>query len=178
VSIFHTGDGLVQIGEQQIQERIRELGAQITQDYKGKQPHLICVLNGAFIFMADLVRRIDLPVSLDFLALSSYGDDTKTSGEVELVKDLRYPISGKDVIVVEDIVDTGITLNYLMHYLDARRPASVKIAALLSKPARRRIEVPIHYLGFEIEDAYVYGYGLDRAQYDRNLPFITSIRSA
>lgn len=176
-SIFQAGDGLVQISERQIQERIQELGAQITQDYQGKEPHLICVLNGAFIFMADLVRRIDLPVSMDFLALSSYGSGTKTSGEVELVKDLRYPISGKDVIVVEDIVDTGITLNYLMHYLDARRPASVKIAALLSKPARRRTQVPVHYLGFEIEDAYVYGYGLDRAQYDRNLPFITSIRS-
>ncbi|PZA07084.1 MULTISPECIES: hypoxanthine phosphoribosyltransferase [unclassified Meiothermus] len=177
MSTFHPGDGPIQIGEQQIQARIRELGARITQDYKGKQPHLICILNGAFIFMADLVRQIDLPLSMDFLALSSYNNDTKTSGEVELVKDLRYPISGKDVIVVEDIVDTGITLNYLLHYLDARQPASVRIAALLSKPARRRVEVPIHYLGFEIEDAYVYGYGLDRAQYDRNLPFITSIRS-
>ena len=124
--------------------------------------------------MADLVRAIDLPISMDFLAVSSYGNETRTSGEVALVKDLRLPIAGKDVIIVEDIVDTGITLDYLISYLEARRPASVKVAALLSKPSRRQVEVPIHYLGFEIADAYVYGYGLDRAQLDRNLPFITS----
>lgn len=124
--------------------------------------------------MADLVRAIDMPLSLDFLAVSSYGNATKSSGEVELLKDLRYPISGRPVIIVEDIVDTGITLNYLIRMLEARQPASLKVASLLSKPSRRKIEVPIDYLGFEIEDAYVYGYGLDRAQLDRNIPFITS----
>ncbi|AEB12814.1 hypoxanthine phosphoribosyltransferase [Marinithermus hydrothermalis] len=175
-TIFTTGDGPVQLTEEQIQKRIRELGAAITRDYQGKTPHLICVLNGAFIFMADLVRAIDLPLTMDFLALSSYGNAMRSSGEVELIKDLRLPISDKDVIVVEDIVDTGLTLSYLLDYLEARRPASVRVAALLSKPSRRKVEVPIHYLGFEIEDAYVYGYGLDRAQFDRNLPFITSIQ--
>ena len=120
------------------------------------------------------LAALHLPISMDFLAVSSYGNAQKTSGEVELLKDLRIPISGRHVIVVEDIVDTGITLNYLLRLLEARQPASLKIAALLSKPSRRRVEVPIHYLGFEIEDAFVYGYGLDRAQFDRNLPFITS----
>ncbi len=156
---------------------MRELGLEITRDYRNKAPHFVSVLNGAFIFTADLVRSINLPLTLDFLALSSYGNAQNSSGEVELLKDLRLPIAGKDVIVVEDIVDTGITLNYLMGYLEARKPASVKVAALLSKPSRRKVQVPIHYLGFEIEDAYVYGYGLDRAQEDRNLPFITSIKS-
>lgn len=174
MSIFQTGKGPVQLSEAQIAARIRELGAQIRSDYAGQQPHLICVLNGAFIFMADLVRSIDLPLSMDFLAVSSYGNATKSSGEVELIKDLRYPISGRPVLIVEDIVDTGITLNYLLRMLEARLPASLKVAALLSKPSRRKIEVPIHYLGFEIEDAFVYGYGLDRSQLDRNLPFITS----
>lgn len=133
------------------------------------------MLNGAFIFMADLVRAIDMPITMDFLAVSSYGNAQKSSGEVELLKDLRIPIAGRQVIIVEDIVDTGITINYnLLRMLEARQPGSLKIAALLSKPSRRKIEVPIHYLGFEIEDAFVYGYGLDRGQFDRNLPFITS----
>ncbi|GIW29559.1 MAG: hypoxanthine phosphoribosyltransferase [Meiothermus sp.] len=150
------------------------MGEQIKRDYQGQEPHLVCVLNGAFVFMADLVRAIDMPLTMDFLAVSSYGDSQKTSGEVELIKDLRLPIAGRHVIVVEDIVDTGITINYLLRMLEARQPASLKIAALLSKPSRRQVEVPIDYLGFEIEDAFVYGYGLDRGQFDRNLPFITS----
>lgn len=174
MSIFHPGKGSVQITEAEIQDRIKALGADIARDYAGRDPHLVCVLNGAFIFMADLVRAIDLPLSMDFLAVSSYGNSTRTSGEVEVLKDLRIPIANRHVIVVEDIVDTGITLNYLLRMLEARQPASLKVAALLSKPARRRVEVPIDYLGFEIEDAFVYGYGLDRSQFDRNLPFITS----
>ncbi|RIH82033.1 Hypoxanthine-guanine phosphoribosyltransferase [Calidithermus terrae] len=174
MSIFHPGKGSVQITEAEIQGRIKALGAEIARDYAGQDPHLVCVLNGAFIFMADLVRAIDLPLSMDFLAVSSYGNSTRTSGEVEVLKDLRIPIANRHVIVVEDIVDTGITLNYLLRMLEARQPASLKVAALLSKPARRRVEVPIDYLGFEIEDAFVYGYGLDRSQFDRNLPFITS----
>lgn len=115
-----------------------------------------------------------MPISMDFLAVSSYGSAKESSGEVELLKDLRIPISGRHVIIVEDIVDTGITINYLLRLLEARQPASLKIASLLSKPSRRRVPVPIDYLGFEIEDAFVYGYGLDRDQFDRNLPFITS----
>ncbi|WP_337868107.1 hypoxanthine phosphoribosyltransferase [Meiothermus sp.] len=174
MSVFQPGKGKVQLSAAQIAARIRELGEQIKRDYAGQEPHLVCVLNGAFIFMADLVRAIDMPVTMDFLAVSSYGNAQKTSGEVELLKDLRIPIAGRQVIIVEDIVDTGITINYLLRMLEARQPASLKIAALLSKPSRRKIEVPIHYLGFEIEDAFVYGYGLDRGQYDRNLPFITS----
>ncbi|MGK0619115.1 hypoxanthine phosphoribosyltransferase [Meiothermus cerbereus] len=174
MSVFRPGNGKVQISQAQIAARIREMGEQIKLDYQGQEPHLVCVLNGAFIFMADLVRAIDMPLTMDFLAVSSYGDAQKTSGEVELLKDLRMPIAGRQVIVVEDIVDTGITINYLLRMLEARQPASLKIAALLSKPSRRQVQVPIHYLGFEIEDAFVYGYGLDRSQFDRNLPFITS----
>lgn len=174
MSSFRPGNGKVQISEAQIAARIREMGEEIKRDHLGQEPHLVCVLNGAFIFMADLVRAIDIPLTIDFLAVSSYGNSQKTSGEVELIKDLRLPIAGRQVIVVEDIVDTGITINYLLRMLEARQPASLKIAALLSKPSRRQIEVSIHYLGFEIEEAFVYGYGLDRSQFDRNLPFITS----
>ncbi|GAA5532165.1 hypoxanthine phosphoribosyltransferase [Deinococcus aluminii] len=168
------GSGPVQITQEQLQARISELGQKIRADYVGKDPHLICVLNGAFLFHADLVRALGLPCTIDFLQASSYGDAKQSSGEVKLVKDLQFPISGRHVILVEDIVDTGITMNYLLHYLQGRGPASLKVAALLSKPSRRRVEVPVEYLGFTIPDAFVYGYGLDRAQFDRNLPFITS----
>ena len=174
MSVFVAGKGKVQISEAQIQSRIQEIGVQIQSDYADQEPHLVCVLNGAFIFMADLVRDIDMPISMDFLAVSSYGSAKESSGEDELIKDLRIPISGRHVIVVEDIVDTGITINYLIRLLEARQPASLKIASLLSKPSRRKVPVPIDYLGFEIEDAFVYGYGLDRGQFDRNLPFISS----
>ncbi len=177
MSEFLLGDGAVQISADEIQSRIKALGAQITADYQGEQLHVVGVLNGSYIFMADLVRVVDLPITMDFLALSSYGLSTRTSGEVELIKDLRLPISGKHVLVVEDIVDTGITLDYLKRMLEARQPLSLKVASLLSKPSRRKIEAAPDYLGFEIEDAYVYGYGLDRAQFDRNLPFITSVKS-
>ncbi|CAM3510639.1 hypoxanthine phosphoribosyltransferase [Deinococcus frigens] len=168
------GPGPVQITSEQIQARVQELAARIRQDYAGREPHLICVLNGAFMFHADLVRALGVPCTMDFLQASSYGNAKQSSGEVRLVKDLQFPISDRHVILVEDIVDTGITMNYLLHYLEGRGPASLKIAALLSKPSRRKVEVPVEYLGFTIPDAFVYGYGLDRSQYDRNLPFITS----
>ncbi len=177
MNFFNPGDGEVHISQEEIQARIAQLGAQITQDYTGKQPHLICVLNGAYHFMSDLSRAIHLPITVDFLAVSSYGVETKTSGEVKLVKDLSLPLSGREVILVEDIVDTGLTMNYLLGYLEGRGPNSLKVAALLSKPSRRKIKVPVDYLGFEIPDAYVYGYGLDRAHFDRNIPFISSIKS-
>lgn len=168
------GNGPVQITREQITARLQEIAARIRQDYAGREPHLICVLNGAFMFHADLVRAIDMPCTIDFLQASSYGSAKQSSGEVKIVKDLQFPISDRHVILVEDIVDTGITMNYLLHYLEGRGPASLNIAALLSKPSRRKVEVPVDYLGFTIPDAFVFGYGLDRAQYDRNLPFITS----
>ena len=171
------GDGEVQLSAARIAARVQELGRTITQDYAGRDPHLICVLNGAFLFMADLVRSIELPVTVDFLAVSSYGAGTKTTGEVKLVKDLSLPLHDRHVILVEDIVDTGLTMNYLLSYLEGRGPSSLAVAALLSKPSRRKVEVPVEYLGFTIPDAYVYGYGLDRAHFDRNIPFISSIRS-
>lgn len=168
------GNGPVQISAEQIKSRIAELAAKIRTEYAGKQPHLICVLNGAFMFHTDLVRALDMPATVDFMQASSYGNAKQSSGEVRLVKDLSFPISDRHVIMVDDIVDTGITMSYLLHYLQGRGPASLKVAALLSKPSRRKVEVPVDYLGFTIPDAYVYGYGLDRAQLDRNLPFITS----
>jgi len=171
---YKTGSGPIQITQEQLQARVGEIAAQIRNDYDGKEPHLICVLNGAFMFHADLVRAVGMPMTIDFLQTSSYGDAKQSSGEVKLIKDLNFPLSGRHVILVEDIVDTGITMHYLLGYLEGRGPASLKVAALLSKPSRRRVEVPVDYLGFTIPDAFVYGYGLDRSQLDRNLPFITS----
>jgi len=175
--VFVQGDGLVQLSEEQLAERIKELGAQIRRDYQGKRLHMICVLNGAFIFMADLVRAIDLPLSVDFISVSSYGSRTETSGEVRLTQDLSSSLKNKHVIIVEDIVDTGLTMVYLLNYLKLREPLSIKIASLLSKPARRKIEVELDYVGFEIDDAFVYGYGLDVDYLYRNIPFITSKRA-
>ena len=173
-SIFVEGGGAVRISAAQIAERVQELGAEIRDEYEGKDLHLICVLNGAFMFMADLVRAIDLPLTMDFLAVSSYGEGTSSTGEVRLVKDLTHSLHGRHVLLVEDIVDTGLTMRYLLHYLEGHGPESVRVASLLSKPSRRRVEVPVHYLGFEIDDAYIYGYGLDVAHRYRNMPFITS----
>ncbi|WP_457637990.1 hypoxanthine phosphoribosyltransferase [Oceanithermus sp.] len=164
----------VYLREAQIWQRVSEMAATISRDFAGTTPHFVAVLNGAFVFMADLVRRVELPLTLDFMAVSSY-QGTESSGEVELIKDLSHPIGGRDVIIVEDIVDTGITLEYLLDYLQARKPATLRVAALLSKPSRRQRNVPIDYLGFEIANAYVYGYGLDCDQLDRNLPYITSL---
>ena len=171
---FRQGLGAVQIREAEIAARVAELGRQIAGDYAGRDLHLICVLNGAFIFMADLVRAIELPLTMDFLSVSSYGSRTDTSGEVRLVKDLEQSLKNKHVLLVEDIVDTGLTMKYLLGYLEGRSPLSVRVAALLSKPSRRQVEVPVDYLGFEIDDAFVYGYGLDVAHVYRNLPFVSS----
>lgn len=173
-SIFKQGAGSVQISTEQIQVRIGELGAEIASDYADEPLHLICVLNGAFIFMADLVRAIDLPITVDFLSVSSYGSRTETSGEVRLVKDLDQSLKNKHVLLVEDIVDTGLTMQYLLNYLRGRGPLSVKVASLLSKPSRRKVDVVVDYLGFEVEDAFVYGYGLDVGHKYRNIPFVTS----
>ncbi|MEJ2292469.1 MAG: hypoxanthine phosphoribosyltransferase [Deinococcales bacterium] len=173
-SIFRVGDGPVQISREQLQHRVTELGERIRSDHQDHELHLICVLNGAFMFMADLVRAIDLPLTVDFLSVSSYGSRTESSGEVKLVKDLDQSLKGRHVLLVEDIVDTGLTMQYLLGYLRGRGPLSVEVVTLLSKPSRRVVEVPLDYVGFEIEDAFVYGYGLDVAHRYRNMPFVTS----
>jgi len=152
-----------------IQARIAEMGREIARDYAGREPHLVGVLKGACTFLTDLARAIDLSLTLDFIAVSSYGATTKTSGEVKLVKDLDQGLDGRDLLVVEDIVDTGLTLNYLMNVLRARGPRTLKVAALLSKPSRRLVEIPVDYMGFTIDDHFVVGYGLDFNERYRNL---------
>lgn len=155
-----------------ISARVAELGAAITRDYADKELAVVSVLAGSFVFCADLCRKIDLPLSVDFLGVRSYGDETSTSGVVRITHDLMRSIEGKHVLIVEDIVDTGLTLRFLMDNLQTRQPASLKLAALLNKPERARVSVPIDYLGFTIEDVFVVGYGLDYAQRYRNLPYI------
>jgi len=152
-----------------IQARIREMGREIARDYAGRDPHLVGVLKGACTFMTDLSRSVDLPLTLDYIAVSSYGAATKSSGEVKLVKDLDQGLEGRDLLVVEDIVDTGLTLNYLLNVLKARGPRTLKVAALLSKPSRRLVEVKVDYVGFSIDDHFVVGYGLDYNEKYRNL---------
>ncbi len=157
-----------------IAQRVAELGAQISADYRsvGGDLVVVAVLKGSFLFLADLVRAIDLPIEVDFLGLSSYGSSEETSGVVQVTQDLTRPVKDKHVLVVEDIVDTGLTMQYLLDNLATRKPASIKVASLLHKPARTRVEVPVHYLGFEIPDRFVVGYGLDYVSKLRNLPFI------
>ncbi len=162
---------------EQIQARIAELGAEIARDYAGRDPLLIGVLKGAVVFISDLMRATDLRLGVEFIAISSYGSSTRTSGEVQIVKDLNVAIEGRDILVVEDIVDTGLTLSYLLANLHARGARSVKLAALLDKHERRVREVHIDYLGFRIPDAFVVGYGLDFAERYRNLPYIAIIRN-
>jgi hypoxanthine phosphoribosyltransferase len=158
--------------QQVLKDRIAEMAAEITADFVGKDPVLIGVLKGCFLFMADLCRGIDLPLTCDFLGLSSYGDRTSTSGVIRITSDLTKPIEGRHVLVIEDIVDTGLTMKYLMENLQTRKPASIKVCSLLHKPARELIKVPIDYLGFTIEDVFVIGYGLDFQGRYRNLPYI------
>ena len=162
----------VLIGQEQIARRVRELGAQIERDFQGKDLVLLGVLKGSYIFISDLARAIDLPIAVDFIALSSYGEATESSGVVKITSDLSRPIEGKHVVIVEDIVDTGLTMRYLLDNMATRHPASVKLCTLLHKPARARTRIPIDYLGFSIEDRFVVGYGLDSAERYRNVPFI------
>jgi len=152
-----------------IRARVEELGSELTRDYEGHPPHLVGVLKGACTFMTDLARAIELPVTLDYIAVSSYGATTRSSGEVKLVKDLDQGLDRRDLLVVEDIVDTGLTLNYLLNVLRARGPRSLKVATLLSKPSRRLVEIPLDYVGFSIDDHFVVGYGLDYNEQFRNL---------
>ena len=158
--------------EEQLRERVQALGTQITADYAGKEPVLASVLRGSYIFMADLTRAIDLPVTVDFMAVSSYGAGTKSSGQVEIKKDLSDSIEGRDLIIVEDILDSGNTLYYLMEILRARKPASIRICTLMDKPDRRTKPIVADYVGFTIPDAFVVGYGLDYDEKYRNLPYV------
>ncbi len=160
------------ISEGMIQNRIRELGEQISEDYKEKDPIIISILKGGVYFLADLTRAIKIPLEIDFIVVSSYGDSQETSGIVRLVKDLKEDIRQRHVIIVEDIIDTGLTIDYLLNLLRARKPASIEVCSLLSKPSRRKIDVAVKYMGFEIPDKFAVGYGLDYKQYYRNLPFV------
>jgi len=162
----------VLLSRDEIGRRVAEMGQEITRDYAGREPHLVGVLKGACTFLTDLCRHIDLPMTMDFIAVSSYGAATKSSGEVRLIKDLDQGLDGRDLLIVEDIVDTGLTLNYLMNVLRARGPHTLKVASLLSKPSRRLVEIPVDYVGFTIEDHFVVGYGLDYNEKYRNLPEI------
>ncbi len=160
------------ISEEEVDKRIRELGEEISRDYAGKQIHLICVLKGGVFFMCELAKRITVPVSMDFMCVGSYGDGTKSSGVVRIAKDLDEAIEGKEVLIVEDIIDSGNTLYYLMDVLQKRKPASLRLCTLLDKPERRVKDVKVDYTGFEIPDEFIVGYGLDYAQKYRNLPYI------
>ena len=163
----------IMLTEEQIQARIAELGSQISHEYEGHDLLLLGILKGSVLFMADLMRQITIPHQIDFLAVSSYSKGVREStGVVRILKDLEEPIAGKDILIVEDIIDTGYTLAYLLQLLQARSPASLRICTLLSKPSRRIKDIPVDYVGFDIEDKYVFGYGLDLDQVFRNLPFI------
>lgn len=162
----------VLISEEEVMKRISEIGAKISEEYAGKELHVICILKGGVFFMCELVKHITVPVTHDFMAVSSYGDGTESSGRVKIVKDLDDSIEGKEVLIVEDIIDSGRTLHHLLKLLWARNPKSVRLCTLLDKPDRRVIEVPVDYTGFSIPDLFVVGYGLDYAQHYRNLPYI------
>jgi hypoxanthine phosphoribosyltransferase len=168
----------VLISEEQIEGRVAALGREISAAYRGRDPLFIGVLRGAAVFLADLVRRVDLPLRVDFISVSSYGSGTETSGQVQLIKDLETTAQDLDLILVEDIVDTGLTVSYLIRTLQSRRPASLAVCTLLSKPARRRIEVPVDYIGFEVPDEFLVGYGLDYQGRYRNLPYIAVLSGA
>jgi hypoxanthine phosphoribosyltransferase len=161
--------GEVVVTEERLHLRLREMGEEITRDYEGREPLLVCVLKGAVMFMADLARHVELPLEMDFMAVSSYGSATKTSGVVRIVKDLDIDLSGRDVLVVEDIVDSGLTLNYLLKNLAARNPASLEVCALLLKEGQQKVEPDLRYVGFRIPGAFIVGYGLDVAERYRNL---------
>ena len=166
----------IMLTEEEVDKKIQELGERISADYAGRSVHLVCVLKGGSFFMCELAKRITVPVSLDFMSVSSYGGDTKSSGVVRIVKDLDEPLEGKDVLVIEDIVDSGRTLSYLLEMLSDRRPNSLRLCTLLDKPESRVVDVKVDYTGFEIPDEFVVGYGLDYDQRYRNLPYIGVVK--
>jgi len=169
------GEILVQPDD--LQRRVSELGEEITRDYEGKDLLMICVLKGAVFFLSDLMRRVDLSCEVDFMAVASYGDATESSGVVRILKDLDAPIEARDVLIVEDIVDSGLTLEYLLRNLEGRGPSSLEVCALLTKPARRKTQIQAKYVGFEIPNRFVIGYGLDHAERHRNLPYVAALDS-
>lgn len=169
---MHSDIEQVLLTEEQLGEKVKELAIQISEDYKGRNPLVICVLKGAFIFMSDLVKQIKIPIEIDFMAVSSYGASTKSSGVVKIIKDLDVSVEGRDVIIVEDIIDSGLTLTYVIDVLERRNALSVAVVALLDKPDRRTAELEVEYKGYVLPDEFVVGYGLDYAERYRNLPFI------
>lgn len=170
--------GEILIQSDELQARIADLGVEISKDYEGREILLVCVLKGAVLFMADLMRQLSVPCEVDFMAVSSYGSATRSSGVVRILKDLDDSIEGKHVLIVEDIIDSGLTLQYLMRNLRSRGPASLEVCSLLTKPSRREVEVPVRYTGFELPDRYAVGYGLDLAQRYRNLPYVAALTEA
>jgi len=167
------GEIIVQADD--LQHRVQELGREVSRDYAGKDLLLVGVLKGAVFFLADLMRHIDIPCEVDFMAVASYGSATESSGVVRILKDLDIAIEGRDVLIVEDIVDSGLTLQYLLRSLQARNPASLEVCALLTKPSRRAVDLPARYIGFEIPDKFAIGYGLDHAEKYRNLPYVAAL---
>lgn len=162
----------VLLSEDEIREKVRELGGKITADYKNSNLMLVTVLKGAVVFLADLMRQIDVPAEIDFMVVSSYGPGVKSSGVVKIVKDLDVPLAGKDILIVEDILDSGLTLSYIKELLESRGPRSIRIATLLDKPSRRKVDLQADYIGFSVPDEFVIGYGLDYDEKYRNLPYI------
>ena len=171
----HDAVGEILVQPDDLSRRVRELGAQITQDYEGRDLLLVGILKGAVFFLSDLMRALTVPCEVDFMALASYGSSTDSSGVVRILKDLDAPIEGRDVVIVEDIVDSGLTLSYLLRTLRARDPASLEVCALLTKPERRKVDLPIRYVGFDIPNRFAIGYGLDHAERYRNLPYVAAL---
>jgi hypoxanthine phosphoribosyltransferase len=170
------GVGEILVQRDELAHRVRQLGDEISSDYEGRELFLVGVLKGAVFFLSDLMRHMRVPCEVDFMAVSSYGSSTDSSGIVRILKDLDAPIQGRDVLIVEDIVDSGLTLSYLLRTLKAREPASLEVCALLTKPGRRKVELPIRYVGFEIPNRFVVGYGLDHGERFRNLPFVAVLK--
>ena len=168
----------VLVSQAQLKEKIAELGAQITKDYQGKDLLLVSILKGACVFLSDLMRAVELPLSIDFMCVSSYGAGTVTQGHAKIIKDLDVDIEGKDVLIVEDILDSGVTLSHVMEILRSRKPASLRLCSLLEKPERHKVYVPIDYLGFVVPDEFVVGYGLDYAEKYRNLPYVGVLKES
>ena len=166
----------VLLSEEEIRAKCKEMGARISQEYKGKNLMLVTVLKGAVVFLADLMRAIEVPAEIDFMVVSSYGSGVKSSGVVKIVKDLDVPLAGKDLLIVEDILDSGLTLSYIKELLASRGPASIKIATLLDKPSRRKVDLVADYIGFSVPDEFVIGYGLDYDEKSRNLPYISILK--
>ncbi len=168
----------VLISEEQLKAKVSELGKQISKDYQGKDLLLVSILKGACVFLSDLMRAVDIPIAIDFMCVSSYGKGTITQGRAKIIKDLDVDIAGKDVLIVEDILDSGVTLSHVMEILRSRGPASLKLCSLLEKPERHRVEVPLDYVGFVVPDEFVVGYGLDYAERYRNLPYVGVLKES